>query len=64
MINMIAHKIRHLTSHLTLYMQVLLLATPIAFGTMPFVSAAELTTRSISLSTARAGEPAQHTFIF
>lgn len=61
---MIAHKFRHTTSHLIIYMQVLLLATPIVLGTMPFVSAAELTTRSIAISTSQAGAPAQHTFSF
>lgn len=61
---MITHKLQHSLSHLTVYMQVLLLALPIALGTMPFVNAAELTTRSISISTSRPGQPAAHRFTF
>jgi len=61
---MITHKLQHSLSHLTIYLQVLLLALPIALGTMPFVHAAELTTRSIAISTSRPGQPAQHRFTF
>lgn len=61
---MIKTKLRHAGNQLVVYLQVLLLATPIVLGTMPFVSAAELSTRSINISTSAVGAPAQHTFTF
>lgn len=61
---MTTHIIRYTMSHLVVCLQVLVLAAPIVLSSMPFVSAAELTTRSISISTAQIGAPAQHTFTF
>jgi hypothetical protein len=61
---MTAHIIRYTMSHFVVYLQVLFLAAPIVLSSMPFVSAAELTTRSISISTAQIGAAAQHSFTF
>lgn len=57
-------KLRHASSHLALYLQVVTLALPILLGTLPVVRAADLTTRSVQISTARPGDPVTHTFSF
>lgn len=61
---MIASTIKQGLSRVTSYLQVLVLAIPLGLGSVPYVSAAELTTRSVNISSAIPGAPVQHNYTF
>jgi hypothetical protein len=61
---MITHRLHHLSSKLSLYMQAVLLMLPLLVGSMPRVGAAQLDNRSIQISTAQLGAQASHLFVF
>ncbi len=56
--------LHHVSSKLAIYMQAVVLALPLILGTIPRVGAAQLDNRSIQISTAQLGAPAQHAFSF
>lgn len=61
---MVRKRLHYISNKAAIYLQAALLATPILFGALPNVSAAQLENRSVRISTAQLGSQAQHLFIF